>query len=492
MPYRRIYEINTRVWLAELVAAQTIPAATLAAIPELYIDLWRRWQIDAVWLMGVWEPSLYSARVVRENTASVVSLQPALDDFTLDDCVSSPYAVRNYTVSEQLGGLEGLLRLRDRLHQAGMGLILDFVPNHTACDHPWVHDYPQYYVQGSLAEATRAPGDYFPVQTAQGLHYIAHGKDPYFPSWCDTAQLNYSNLELHDAMQDQLLRLAQWCDGVRCDMAMLCLSDIFSRTWSRLDLPVPPREFWHEALQAVQTRFPHFCCMAEVYWGLQTRLQQLGFQFTYDKEFYDALLARDIDRLGASICTPHSPLEANVRFLENHDETRAAACFSDNQQEAAMLAITTLPGAILLHEGQTEGYRVHTPVQLCRRRQEPSNQRLRSFYERFLSLPDIRQGHFVVLHPCSAREGDDTYKALLAWAWAHETQCWLVVINYAERMSQGLLNLVDLPLPSGVVRFRDHLHDSTYAYSRETVQGTGLPVVLPPFGTHLLEVIPRI
>ena len=158
MSYRRIYEINTRVWLAELVAAKTIPEATLAAIPESYIDLWRRWQIDAVWLMGVWEPSLYSTRVVRGNTGSVVSLQPALDDFTLDDCVSSPYAVRNYTVSEQLGGLEGLLRLRARLHQAGMGLILDFVPNHTACDHPWVHDHPQYYVQGSCPRPPAPPG----------------------------------------------------------------------------------------------------------------------------------------------------------------------------------------------------------------------------------------------------------------------------------------------------------------------------------------------
>jgi hypothetical protein len=275
-------------------------------------------------------------------------------------------------------------------------------------------------------------------------------------------------------------------------MAMLCLSDIFSRTWSSLDLPVPPREFWHEALQAVRARFPDFCCIAEVYWGLQARLQQLGFRLTYDKEFYDALLARDIDRLRASICTPHSPLEANVRFLENHDETRAAACFSDDQQEAAMLAITTLPGAILLHEGQTEGSRVRTPVQLRRRRQEPSNPRLRNFYERLLSLPDIRQGHFVVLHPCSAREGDDTYKALLAWAWAHETQGWLVVINYAEHMTQGLLNLANLPLPSGVVHFRDHLHDSTYEHSRETVQSTGLPVVLPPFGAQLLEVIPHV
>jgi len=102
-----------------------------------------------------------------------------------------------------------------------------------------------------------------------------------------------------------------------------------------------------------------------------------------------------------------------------------------------MLAITTLPGAILLHEGQTEGYRVRTPVQLRRRRQEPGNQRLRNFYERFLSLPDIRQGHFVMLPPRPARTENDTYKALLAWSWVHETHCWLVVINYAEHMSQG-------------------------------------------------------
>src|SRR5205807_2966866 len=99
MPYRRIYEINTRVWLAELVAAQTIPEATLAAIPESYIDLWRRWQIDAVWLMGVWEPSLYSARVVRDNTASVVSLQPALDDLDRKSTrLNSSHLVISYAV----------------------------------------------------------------------------------------------------------------------------------------------------------------------------------------------------------------------------------------------------------------------------------------------------------------------------------------------------------------------------------------------------------
>ena len=69
--------------------------------------------------------------------------------------------------------------------------------------------------------------------------------------------------------------------------------------------------------------------------------------------------------------------------------------------------------------------------------------------------------------------------------------CWLVVINYADHISQGSINLADLPLPAGVVRFRDHLHDSIYEQSRDTLQHTGLPVVLPPFGTHLLEVTPQ-
>jgi hypothetical protein len=101
-------------------------------------------------------------------------------------------------------------------------------------------------------------------------------------------------------------------------------------------------------------------------------------------------------------------------------------------------------------------------------------------------MPDIRQGCFVVLHAGSAGVGDDTYKALLAWA--HETQCWLIVINYAECLSQGSIHLAEIPLPAGVLRFRDHVHDGIYEHSCETIQHSGLPVVLPPFGTQLVEV----
>jgi len=491
MTYRRIYEINTRVWLAELVEAGQIPEANLGLVPQATIAGWRRWQIDAIWLMGVWEPSVYSARAVRERTGSVLSLQHAIDHFSLDDCVSSPYAVRSYTVAEQLGGLQGLLQFRHRLHQAGMALILDFVPNHTACDHPWVQTYPQYYVQGSPQEAARALHDYFPVQTVQGLRYIAHGKDPYFPSWGDTAQLNYSNLELHDAMQAQLLQLAEWCDGVRCDMAMLCLSEVFCRTWSRLDLPIPPREFWQEALAAVRQRFPEFCCIAEVYWGLQPRLQQLGFHLTYEKEFYDALLARDIGKLRASVQTPHAPLAANLRFLENHDEARAATCFSVEQQEAALLSILTLPGAVLLHEGQMDGHRIRTPAQLRRRQPEPAHHQLQALYAHLLTLPDIRRGQLQVLQAEPLRADDETSTALLTWAWVDTTQCWIVVINYSAVAATGRIGLATLPLPPGRLRFHDVLHAATYVHSTDTVQQRGLPVVLSSFGTHLFTVTPE-
>jgi hypothetical protein len=489
MTFHRVYEINTRVWLWELVAQRLIAHPNLAEIPERYIHTWQRWQIDAVWLMGVWEPSPYSARVGREDPRIVAACQHALADFTLDDCVSSPYAVRRYDVSELLGGVEALLGFRQRLREVGIGLILDFVPNHTACDHPWVQEHPEYYVQGSAADRIGAPEAYFRASTVHGMAYIAHGRDPYFPPWTDTAQLNYANPEVHDAMQAELLRIAQWCDGVRCDMAMLCLSDVFSRTWSQHKLS-PPREFWPAAIQAVQRQVPDFCFIAEVYWQLETRMQQLGFTLTYDKAFYDALLARDTARLHELVHAERASLDAGLRFLENHDEARAAAYFSGAQQEAAALLILTLPGVCLLHDGQIEGMMSHIPVQLRRRPLEPAQTQLQTFYDRVLALPKLHDGVFYLLQPRMAWDQNFSYQGMLAWAWRTSHQDWMLVTNYSDTVAQCLVSLADLSLPTGRLRFRDHLHGVDYDRESDDVQHRGLYVELSPFASHLFEVTP--
>jgi hypothetical protein len=489
MAFQRIYEINTRPWLTDMVLAGRIPATDLTLVPEEYIQQWQRWQVDTIWLMGVWEPSPYSAWVARTSADITLECQRALEGCTLDDCVSSPYAVRGYTVSVLLGGLDGLLHLRQRLRAAGIGLLLDFVPNHTACDHPWITTHPEYYVQGTPEQVAAAPQEFLPVQTVHGLCYIAHGRDPYFPPWLDVAQLNYSHPDLQRAMQTELLRLSQWCDGVRCDMAMLCLSEVFQRTWARLGVPTPSQEFWQETIHTVRAHFPQFCFIAEVYWGLEARLQALGFSLTYDKEWYDALVVRDTARLRGGLQHPRASLARQLRFLENHDEPRAASHYSEAQEEAAAVATLTLPGAVLWYDGQLEGRCIREPVQLRHRQPEPINQRLQAFYERLLTLPDIRQGVFHPLHPRSAWEGNWTWQAFLAWGWAQGTTCWLVVINYADVISQCYLNLAALPLAAEVLHFKDLLHpDIVYERHRSDVQQQGMYFEMPPFGTHLLTI----
>jgi glycosidase len=264
---------------------------------------------------------------------------------------------------------------------------------------------------------------------------------------------------------------------------------VFQRTWARLGVPTPLQEFWQETVQTVRARFPQFCFIAEVYWGLEARLQALGFALTYDKEWYDALIVRDTDRLRAGLQHPRTTLEQQLRFLENHDEPRAASRYSEAQEEAAAVATLTLPGTVLLYDGQLEGRRIREPVQLRRRQPEPINQQLQAFYERLLALPDIRQGVLQPLQPSSAWEGNWTWQAFLAWGWSQSTTCWLVVINYADVTGQCYVNLAALPLPAEALHFKDLLHpDIVYERRRSDVQQQGMYFEMPPFGTHLFTI----
>src|SRR5262249_39748886 len=159
-------------------------------------------------------------------------------------------------------------------------LILDFVPNHLGLDHPWVQERPDLFVQLS-----GAGGDALSVQTAAGTVNLAYGEDPYCAPWTDTVQLDYRQPETRAAMINVLTGISDLCDGVRCDMAMLVLNDVFARTWERAAIKksAGPNEFWEEAITAVRKKHPEFEFLAEVYWGIEDRLQALGFNYTYDK-----------------------------------------------------------------------------------------------------------------------------------------------------------------------------------------------------------------
>ncbi|MFQ3662620.1 MAG: alpha-amylase family glycosyl hydrolase, partial [Chloroflexaceae bacterium] len=238
-----IYEINTWVWLSELSRRHAQPV-TLANVPESVWDALGGWNIDAVWLMGVWERSPEGRRIALGNERLMADLRQTLPDLQPDEVIGSPFCIRRYEVDPHLGGREGLACAREALARRGIRLILDFVPNHVAPDHPWTVEHPEYFIQGSEEDLARAPSDWLRV----GPTIFARGRDPHFAPWPEVLQLNAFNPGLRAAASATLRDIAAQCDGVRCDMAMLLMNDIFAQTWGRRAGPPPATEYWAEVL----------------------------------------------------------------------------------------------------------------------------------------------------------------------------------------------------------------------------------------------------
>ena len=180
-----IYEINTWVWLRELGAVAGRPI-TLGTVPAAAWDGIAALGFDAVWLMGVWERSPAGRQVSLANPGLLADFRRALPDYSEADNVGSAYCVRRYVVDEALGGPAGLAAARRELARRGIRLILDFVPNHVAPDHPWVHERPECFVAGSDEDLRRDPASFLEVDG----RVIACGRDPYFPAWQDVLQLD--------------------------------------------------------------------------------------------------------------------------------------------------------------------------------------------------------------------------------------------------------------------------------------------------------------
>ena len=486
--YPALYQLNTRVWQNE--RSRTLGrSATLDDLSDAELDRLAGLGFDWLWLLSVWQTGAAGQRVSCSNPDWRLEFEETLPDLHEGDIAGSGFAITAYTVLPSLGGDAALARLRERLRERGLRLMLDFVPNHTALDHPWVEAHPEFYVAASEADLARSPGDYTWLRRAGGDRLLAYGRDPYFPGWPDTLQLDYAEPATQEAMLGELLAIGARCDGVRCDMAMLVLPDVFERTWGRR-----PADFWPTATLRVRQVEPGFCFMAEVYWDLEWTMLQQGFDYAYDKRLYDRLRAGVAGPVLGHLAADLDYQDHLARFLENHDEPRAAATFTPGQHEAAAVITYLSPGLRFFHQGQLEGRRIRVSPHLVRAPHEPVDEQVRSFYGRLLALvgrPAIRDGAWRMLETRPAWAGNASWQGFLAWCWQGTDDLpLLVTVNYSPSQGQCYVRLPLEELRGRAVRLRDTLSEATYERSGHDLEAEGLYLDVPGWGHHAFEVSP--
>lgn len=484
-------ELNAATYLNRL-SDKYDKTLSLKTIPE---KEWRQFAeqgFDLIWLMGVWRRSPAAWQWALSDPGLRQVYDTALPGWRDADVEASPYAVYAYSLDPRFGQENDLAEVKAKLNSLGMRLMLDFVPNHLAMDHLWTLSHPNRFVRGGEGDAKANPGLFY---TRGQQVYFAHGKDPYFPPWTDTVQVNFFSDDARQAMIQELLRIASVSDGVRCDMAMLALNSVFAWNWGKFvgSAPASQTEFWQEAIPKVRAAYPGFVFMAEVYWDMEWQLQQQGFDFTYDKRLYDRLLHSPTKDIRDHLRAEPDFQTRSVRFIENHDEPRAAAVFGRERSRAAAIVAATVPGLRFFHDGQCEGRTVRLPVQLIREPKERTDAGAADFYRQLLAYAHaavLHEGEWRLLDVTQTEDDPWSHQGILAWSWQKNSDFRLMVVNYSAIKAKGWILMPEmLPLHSNVITFRDHLSRSMDRQVQKDLSQKRFYVEMEPWEGRLLEMV---
>jgi hypothetical protein len=483
--YPSLYQVNTRVLLTDL-STMLSRRATLDDIPDEFLDQIAGKGFHWIWFLSVWKTGALAREVSLENEDFRRDFEATLPDLKEEDIGGSGFAIAEYAVHPDLGGPEALQRLRTRMKKRKLRLMLDFVPNHLGPDHSWVQQHPEFLIAGTESDFEKHPQNYMRLKVRKRERIFAHGRDPFFPGWPDTVQVDFSNGDAVEAMTAELLRICGQCDGLRCDMAMLVLPDVFERTWGRRAYP-----FWSKAIKKVRAKAPGFVFMAEVYWDMEWTLQQEGFDYAYDKRLYDRLHEGNARPVREHFYAGLDYQNKLARFLENHDEPRVAEAFDREIHMAAAVITFFSPGLRFFHQGQLEGRRKRISPHLIRGPHEVTDKAIEDFYERLLSVlkkPTFRSGQWQLRTCVPAWEGNGSWDAFIAFSWEEPAGTRaLVVVNYAPHASQCFVQLPFAEMVSRNICFRDMMSEVSYEREGNDLLTRGLYLDIPAWAYHIFE-----
>jgi Alpha amylase, catalytic domain len=347
---KRLYQINLRHFLVEnnYNSFEDVPNSFWKNLKSLGFS----W----IWLLGVWQIAPLSIQNSKKHFAN----------FHEDKVIGSCFAIEDYIIDPILGKESEFLELKKKLNSFGLSVMLDFIPNHFGLSESLLTNHVEMFIN-----TEKSPNSF----EFNGLNF-ALGRDPNFEPWSDTLQLDYSKTETQNFMLQKLLYVSSLCDGVRCDMAMLILPDIFGKNWSKKHV----NNFWLNAINEVKKLNPEFVFLAEVYWSLESRLLEQGFDFVYHKNWLDFVVQERWNNL--SQINDNS----NLIFLENHDEERIASHIDSSKLLLINIFLSIQNGFQLWQDAQTSGRKKRLPIQVLPDYTEEVNINLKKTLELWLNL----------------------------------------------------------------------------------------------------------
>lgn len=395
MPRLVLIAKNTYVWLDQLSQEYNRRIARLDEIPDEELQKLADWGFTGLWLIGLWERSRASARIKQ------IMGNP--------EAIASAYSLFDYRIADDLGGEAAYQALRHKAWRFGIRLASDMVPNHMAIDSPWVVDHPDWFLSldyspypaysftgADLSSDGRAGiflEDHYFTRTDAAVvfkfadrrdgreRYVYHGNDGTTMPWNDTAQLNYLNPDVREAVIQTILAVARRFPIIRFDAAMTLAKIHYQRLWfptpgtagaipSRSEYGMSkeefdarmPVEFWREVVDRVAQEVPDTLLLAEAFWLMEGYfVRTLGMHRVYNSAFMNLLRNEENAkyRLLMKNTLEFDPeiLKRYVNFMNNPDERTAVDQFGKGDKYFGITVLmSTMPGLPMFGHGQVEGY----------------------------------------------------------------------------------------------------------------------------------------